>query len=460
MIVFLTLLYAGLIGALAKLKVIKWSALWGLSILAWAAFLLIALFIPMQWGAPSGPVNVYQDVVEIVPNVTGEIVSIDVEGLKAVKEGEALFRIDPVPYQLVVDGLKAQLEDAIQNVEQLKERASAASAAVRKTEADIDLAKAAQDVARSGIQSAEASLAESKGKKEKADSVVSDLEIQVEAAQRELDRLLALNESNNVSESEVDRASIQVTGIKSQLATARVDARVADDTIARAAADLRAATVGEKSAELRVNQLIASELPRVKAAAREADLAANSMIGDEHTSVASIRSQLAKAQYDLDETVVRAPSDGKVVGLSLAVGQRVASLPMRASMTFVPAGATKIGIGIPQYALRHVESGQKVEVTFKLFPGQIFDATVVEVAPLNAQGQQQPGGTVMQTPGVGQEAVPFGVRIELDDAEITQRVLGGSVGSAAIYTSKIQMAHIIRRVMIRMDAWTNYVIPW
>ena len=460
MIVFLTLLYAGIIGLLAKLKIIKWSAGWGLSIVGWATLLLVVLFIPMQWGAPSGAVNVYQDVVEVVPNVGGEVVSIEAEGMKLVKKGDPLFRIDPQPYQLVVDGLRAQLEDAIQNVGRLNAKLEAANATVAKTEADIELAKAEQEVALSRIDSASAALKEARGKKEKAESVVADLKTQVEAAERELDRLVTLNESNNVSESEVDRAKIQVTGLESQLNSAEVDVRVSEDTIHRFEADVATAETGARAADLRVKQLVETELPRVKANAKEAELAANSMIGNEHTTVAAVRAQLESAEYNLEETVVRAPSDGQVIGLTLAVGQRVTNMPMRAAMTFVPTGGLKVGVGIPQYALRHVEAGQEVEITFKLYPGQVFGATVQEVAPMNAQGQQQPTGVVMSTPGLGQSATPFGVRLKLNDEDLYEALPGGAIGTAAIYTSKVQMAHVIRRVMLRMDAWLNYIRPW
>lgn len=460
MIVFLTLLYAGALGILAKLNVIKWSAGWALSIVAWMALLLVALFIPMQWGAPSGSVNVYQDVVEIVPNVSGQVIEVNVEGLEFVRKGDPLFRIDPEPFQLVVEGLKAQLADTVQQVERLKASAEAAAAVVAKTKADIELAKADQVVAAASVSAAKAALEEAKGKETKAKAVAEDLSIQVEAAQREYDRLELLSQSNNVSKSELDRAEIQIVGLKSQLNTAQVDINVVKDTINRSRADVTAAEAAESAADLRVKQLVETELRRVNANAKEAQLAANSLVNDEHTSIAAAKAQLSKAEFDLKETVVRAPSDGQVLGLTLAPGQRVASLPMRATMTFVPDGGTKIGVGIPQYALRHVEAGQEAEVTFKLLPGQIFSAKVKEVAPMNAQGQSQPGGVVMQTPDVNQAAMPFGVRLELDTKLEPGTIPGGAVGSAAIYTSKVKMAHVIRRVMLRMDAWLNYIKPW
>jgi hypothetical protein len=50
-----------------------------------------------------------------------------------------------------------------------------------------------------------------------------------------------------------------------------------------------------------------------------------------------------------------------------------------------------------------------------------------------------------------------------DDILLTaceSRMPGGSVGSAAIYTESVKATHIIRKVMVRMDAWLRYLLPY
>ncbi|CAB5123821.1 hypothetical protein D3OALGB2SA_3150, partial [Olavius algarvensis associated proteobacterium Delta 3] len=76
MIAFLTLLYVAI---LVKTKVITLNLWWKISPLVWLLILLIVLFIPMQWGAPAGAVTMFEFVVEIVPNVTGEVVEVPVK---------------------------------------------------------------------------------------------------------------------------------------------------------------------------------------------------------------------------------------------------------------------------------------------------------------------------------------------------------------------------------------------
>ena len=54
--------------------------------------------------------DIFQTVIEIIPNVNGEVTDVDVRALESVKEGEVLFRIDPTQYQSRVDQLTAQIE--------------------------------------------------------------------------------------------------------------------------------------------------------------------------------------------------------------------------------------------------------------------------------------------------------------------------------------------------------------
>src|SRR6185503_17476752 len=68
------------------------------------------LCIPMGWGAPQGAALVVRNSVQIVPNVAGEVTEVPVEPNKALKAGDVLFKIDPVPYQAQVDAVGAQLK--------------------------------------------------------------------------------------------------------------------------------------------------------------------------------------------------------------------------------------------------------------------------------------------------------------------------------------------------------------
>jgi len=57
-------------------------------------------------------------------------------------------------------------------------------------------------------------------------------------------------------------------------------------------------------------------------------------------------------------------------------------------------------------------------------------------------------------------AAPFGVRLRLDDETPMNTSPAGAVGSVTIYSTKGKATHIIRKVMIRMDAYMNFIIPF
>ena len=49
---------------------------------------------------------------------------------------------------------------------------------------------------------------------------------------------------------------------------------------------------------------------------------------------------------------------------------------------------------------------------------------------------------------------------EYFDENIDPNLLsGGASGTAAIYTDNAGLTHVIRRVMIRMQTWMNYILP-
>ena len=459
MIVFLTLVYVAALAVAVKIGIIKLSLFWKLSPLLWMLLLFVLLFLPMQWGAPGGTVNVFQPVVEIIPNVNGEVVEVPVEPLVSLEPGDVLFRIDPVPYQARVDQLSAQLADTIQNVERLKATADASAADVIKTQEEVEIKKSDIEAAAARVIVAEASVKQSESNLDKATKLVTDLQTQVATTKRELQRRKESFGSGAASQSEVDQSEVQYTSQLSQLNSAESDLDAARQILAASRAGLDAERAAARGVDLELKKLTDAELPRVKAVAREARLAAESMIGDEHTSVANVRAQLASAQYDLDQTTVRAPSKGHVAFVTLRPGQRVANLPLRSWMAFVDHEKTDIAVAIPQFALRHVRPGQTAEVTFKLYPGKVFRAVVDRIVYSSSSGQLQPSGQIASMTS-NMTAEPYGVILKVDDESLDpMKLAGGANGSAAIYTESMQATHVIRRVMIRMDAWTNYVIP-
>jgi RND family efflux transporter MFP subunit len=176
------------------------------------------------------------------------------------------------------------------------------------------------------------------------------------------------------------------------------------------------------------------------------------------SEVDQLKAQLEGAKWNLDKTTVLAPADGYVTNLGLRKGARVANLPLAPVMAFIDTSDTIIGAEIAQIDARYIEAGQLVEVTFKFLPGQVYAGKVESVLQAVASGQVQTSGAAVASRAVA--SAPFVVRIRLDDAGIAGRLPAGSTGDAAIFTEHVKLAHIIRKVLLRQIAITNYVNPF
>ncbi len=177
------------------------------------------------------------------------------------------------------------------------------------------------------------------------------------------------------------------------------------------------------------------------------------------SEVDQLKGQLEGAQWNLDKTVVKAPADGYVTNLALRKGARVANLPLSPVMAFIDTSSTIIGVEINQSrrALCRAGSGSRDHLQVRAR------------SHLRGQGRKRPAGGRNRTDAdvrygmfcpSGIEAVPFVVRVKLDDDEVVRRLPAGSTGTAAIYTDHVKPTHIIRRVLLRQIAITNYVNPF
>jgi RND family efflux transporter MFP subunit len=176
------------------------------------------------------------------------------------------------------------------------------------------------------------------------------------------------------------------------------------------------------------------------------------------SEVDQLKAQLEGAQWNLGKTTVKAPADGYVTNVALRKGARVANLPLAPVMAFIDTSNTLIGVELAQIDARYVAPGQPVEVTFKYLPGRVFTGKVETVLQAIATGQVQTSGLAVQSKAI--EAAPFVARLKLDDAGLADSLPAGSTGTAAIFTDRVRAAHVIRKVLLRQIAITNYVNPF
>ena len=119
--VIIACLYAALVWLVfSKLKLLRWSWFTGTCATLGGALILAVFLAMFNFLTPSGTFVIASRVVQVTPNVSGQIVAIPVKPNDQSKRGTILFQIDPAPFQYKVNQLAASLVQAKQQALQLK----------------------------------------------------------------------------------------------------------------------------------------------------------------------------------------------------------------------------------------------------------------------------------------------------------------------------------------------------
>jgi len=175
--------------------------------------------------------------------------------------------------------------------------------------------------------------------------------------------------------------------------------------------------------------------------------------------VDDLQAKLDDAQFSLDQAVVMAPSDGYVTQLALRPGMYAVPLPLSPVMTFVHEEEGFYVGWFRQNSLLRLKKGTEAEVTLDGIPGVIFRGEVKEVFPVIGEGQIKPGADFLR---FSQQTIPgrVAVGIQITDPLFDEyRLPGGVFGQAALYTEHFHHVGIMRRILLRMAAWMNFVFP-
>ncbi|MCB1870102.1 MAG: HlyD family secretion protein [Gammaproteobacteria bacterium] len=314
--------------------------------------------------------------VPIVPAVKGIVVSVDAEPNTPLKKGDLLFRIDPKPFALTVAKTKAQLVEAEQAVKQTLAQMEAATARVKKAEADRDRTK------------------------------------------QSFERYVAGNRAGG------------------------------------------AKIFSEQEVENRRQLYLASEatLEAVRADELRARLAYESQIDGVNTRVAQLQAQLEAAEYDLERTEVRAPEIGFVTQVALRPGVMATNLPLRPAMVFIPNQRRQIAASFWQNSLSRMKPGFEAEVIFDAVPGHVFKGQLKSVLPAMSEGDIQATGNLVSASRVATHGRALGL-IELEENLNDYGLPFGVQGKAAVYSDQFTHVSVMRRILLRMLGWINYIFP-
>jgi multidrug resistance efflux pump len=397
-----------------KLKLLPWTTPWKVGVAIFPVVAIAILLLLLNIFAPTtSDVRVVKYVVPIVSQIRGRVVEVPVENNRPVKKGDVLFRVDPTPYLNQVHSLQAQLA--------------------------ADQARVAADQQR---------LAEMQARLADAESVERQLREQLNQA---AGQVRSLSASLQLSRTRVS----QNTELVSAGAGSRFDLEQAETDVNELTAQIAAARAAEQQVREKLAGRVNGDLASV-AEAKAQMATALAQVRVSRAQVETTRAQLANAQWDVSQTTVVAPGDGTMVNVMLRPGFFVAGLPFNEVMTFVD-DEYQIFALFGQNELHQVEPGNEVELTLDTYPGRVIKAHVDSIIWAQGQGQLDASGDLPRTTFVAPPG-RFPVKLLVGEHDRNLLLAAGARGSAAIYTEHLTLVHIIRKVLLRVASYLDYII--
>jgi RND family efflux transporter MFP subunit len=171
----------------------------------------------------------------------------------------------------------------------------------------------------------------------------------------------------------------------------------------------------------------------------------------------SASAQLDNAQYELDQTVTTSPGNGFVTQLALRPGMYVVPAPLRPVMVFVNTDKGDMGLGaaFQQNSLQRVTAGNEAEIAFDAVPGRVFKGKVRVLVNAIAAGQIQAIGTMVDVDEnkSGRALAMIDIVDDISDYQIPL----GAAAQVAIYTEHLEELSLLRKILLRMRSWENFV---
>ena len=147
-----------------------------------------------------------------------------------------------------------------------------------------------------------------------------------------------------------------------------------------------------------------------------------------------------------------------MVNLQLRPGGFVAALPVAPVMTLVETTGSVVALYY-QNELHQVAPGNEAEFALLTLPGRIVKARVNSIIWASGAGQLQATGSVPMTGVLAAPPQRFAVKFDIADKDKDLFLAAGAAGGAAIYTEHAEFLHIIRKVIMRVGSYMNYLIP-
>jgi multidrug resistance efflux pump len=268
-----------------------------------------------------------------------------------------------------------------------------------------------------------------------------------------------LEESLKGARGAVDAAAARVreTAARLELAKTRViQNRELAQTGAGNRFDLEQAETSLLEAQSQAQAARASQVQAV-AAEQQVKQKLGAKAGGEYAQVAQLRAELERAQWELDQTTTYSPCDCYVINLQLRPGGFMSALALNPVMSLVETTGTVVAF-YNQNELHKVAPGDEAEFTLETYPGKVIKGKVNSIVWASGAGQLQASGTLPMTGVLAQPPNRFAVKFDVAEKDQALFLAPGASGQAAIYTEHLEMIQILRKVIVRVGSYLNYLI--
>jgi multidrug resistance efflux pump len=203
-------------------------------------------------------------------------------------------------------------------------------------------------------------------------------------------------------------------------------------------------------------EAVRQDIARLEAEERKLQLQLKAETDGVNPEIREIQAQLDKARWDLDQTTVRAPTDGYVPQQLLRPGMMAVPFPVKPLMVYVVGERPTLVASYPQKVISDLKPGMEGEAVFKMYPGRSFKVKVRRVLTALREGELDAGGHILAaTAETALGYVPVVFDYEEDVSGLNLPV--GAQASIAVYTDRVHALSILRKIILRIKSWENFV---
>ncbi len=177
-------------------------------------------------------------------------------------------------------------------------------------------------------------------------------------------------------------------------------------------------------------------------------------LDEARAAFAAATARMDRAQYDFDQTVVTAPSDGIVTSLGVSVGDQ--ARPLSPVMPFIRTESLMLAGVFAQNGLDAMLPGTPVQIVLDRKPGQIYNSEVVEFASGTSSGQVSAGADLLSALDIGSTSEAL-VILAWPEGLDRDAATVGTVGAATAFGPDAGAMGILAIVLMYMKMIGTYL---